>query len=102
LACSTQPATIVSVGTRRTSFFGELDVAQDPVRHPVETVTDGDGEDREGLLVAVLGLDHEIDVHVYPIWRHLEGTLAKYGAHPAPSDSILVPSSPRDRVRFTW
>ena len=46
--------------------LGEIGVAQDPVRHRMETISHGDGEAREGLLVAVLCLPHEIDVHVLP------------------------------------
>ena len=39
--------------------LGEIDVAQDPVRHRVESVADGDGEAREGLLVAALRPNHQ-------------------------------------------
>ncbi len=77
-------------------ILGEIDVAQDPVRHRVEPATDGDGEAREGLFVTVLGADHEIGVHVHPPWRHLEGTLAEYGSRPAPGDSIIVDAAQPD------
>jgi Protein of unknown function (DUF2630) len=47
--------------------LGELGVAQDPVRHRMESVAACDGEAREGLLVAVLRPDHEIGVHAIPL-----------------------------------
>ena len=47
-------------------ILGEVDVAQDPVRHRVEPVAGGDGEAREGLLVTVLRPDHEIGIHTLP------------------------------------
>ena len=45
--------------------LGEVDVAQDPVRHRVEPVARGDGEAREGLLVTVLRPSDEIGIHVF-------------------------------------
>ena len=47
-------------------ILGEFDVAQDPVRHPVEPATHGDGEARECLFVTVLGPHHEIGIHSPP------------------------------------
>ncbi len=61
-------------------ILGEVGVAQDPVRHRVEPVADGDGEAREGLLVTALRPDHQIGVHApsaaAPRWTR---ALTRYG-----------------------
>jgi hypothetical protein len=44
--------------------LGNVDVAQDPERHRVESVAHGDGEAREGLLVAALRPCDQIGIHV--------------------------------------
>ena len=49
--------------------LGEVDVAQDPVRHRVESVARGDGEAREGLLVTVLRPSDQLGIHVLPPYR---------------------------------
>ena len=46
--------------------LGEIDVAQDPLRHGMEAVADGDGEARERLRVTALRPDHEVGIHVSP------------------------------------
>ena len=71
--------------------LGEVDVAQDPVRHRVEPVADGDGEAREGLLVTVLRPDHEICIHALP---HV-GRRSTRRTHTvwAPSDGVVTQSS---------
>ena len=43
--------------------LGTAGVAQDPVRHPVESVARGDGEAREGLLVAPLRPSDQVGIH---------------------------------------
>ena len=45
-------------------ILGEVDVAQDPVRHRVETVARGNGKAREGLLVTVLRPTDQLGIHV--------------------------------------
>ena len=45
-------------------ILGKVGVAQDPVRHRVETVADGDGEAREGLLVSALRPSDQLGIHV--------------------------------------
>ena len=70
--------------------LGEVGVAQDPVRHRVEAISHGDGEAREGLLVAALCAPHEIDVHVPP-WRHrILPALERYGHGGLRDDSIFT------------
>ncbi len=43
--------------------LGEIGIAQDPERHRMEPIADGDGEAHECLLVAALRSCHEMDVH---------------------------------------
>jgi hypothetical protein len=43
--------------------LGELDVAQNPVRHRMEPIARRNGEAREGRFVAVLCSRHEIGIH---------------------------------------
>ncbi|MFL5683066.1 MAG: hypothetical protein ACJ77O_07985 [Chloroflexota bacterium] len=73
-------------------ILGEVGVAQDPVRDRVETVADGNGEAREGLLVTALRPLDQLDVHVF---RHLSpgGPGCSHGM--GASDRRAVQSSPR-------
>ena len=70
--------------------LGEVDVAQDPVRHRVEAVAHGDGEAREGLLVPVLRPSDQLGIHVF---RHVAArsirTFTPYGRSRRPGDSIF-------------
>ena len=71
--------------------LGEVDVAQDPVRHRVEPVAGGDGEAREGLLVTVLCPDHEIGIHALPpMSAGRSGAFTRYGASLARRDAIFA------------
>ena len=57
--------------------LGEIGVAQDPVRHRVESVAGGDGEAREGLFVAALRPPDQLGIHV----PHPPGRPVGPGAH---------------------
>jgi hypothetical protein len=54
-------------------IFGEIGVAQDSVRHRVQSVANGHGQTREGLLVSVLRPTHQIDIHIPPAGVRLAG-----------------------------
>ena len=71
--------------------LGQIRVAQDPVRHCMEAVTDGDGEAREGLLVSSLRAGHQLEVHVAPTGgAGFAPTLsARYGRQAAPNGAIF-------------
>jgi hypothetical protein len=70
--------------------FGEVDVAQDPVRHGMEAVPHGDSKAREGLLVAVLGSHHEIRIHALTQEASARaGALTRYGLGGWVGDSIF-------------
>ena len=74
-------------------IFGEVEVAQDPVRHSVEPVARGDGEAREGLFVAVLCSDHQICVHApSALDADWAGVFEGYGLAVGASDSIFAAS----------
>jgi hypothetical protein len=45
-------------------ILGKIGVAQNSLRHRVESVARGDGKAREGLLVTVLGPSDQIGIHV--------------------------------------
>ncbi len=60
---------------------GEMDVAQDPMRHSVESVAHGHGEARECLFVALLRPNHEISVHTLTHRRPRLRALIRY-VHP--------------------
>ena len=46
-------------------ILGEIGIAQDPVRDRVESVADGNGEAREGLLVTTLRASDQLGTHVF-------------------------------------
>jgi hypothetical protein len=46
----------------------QVDVAQDPVRHGMETVAGSDGQAREGLFVTPLRSGHQLGIHALPVW----------------------------------
>ena len=73
-------------------ILGEVDIAQDPVRHRVEPVAARDGEAREGLLVAVLRPDHECGIHVpfRAMRRHGLGAVNGYGQAIRRDDSMFA------------
>ena len=61
-------------------ILGEVGVAQDPVRHRVESVAGGNGEAREGLLVTVLRPSDQIGIHVsLPPYRRPTSPGVSYG-----------------------
>ena len=82
--------------------LGEVGVAQDPVRHRVESVAHGDGEAREGLLVAVLRPSDQLGIHALPpLAARSIRALTRYGRVDAAGDSIFASAAavPADHGR---
>jgi DNA-binding MarR family transcriptional regulator len=76
--------------------LGECGVAQDPVRHRVESVADGHDQARERLLVTVLRLLHEIGLHLPPAADdQLFVTVKRYGQKSDANYSIFAYTSAR-------
>ena len=81
-----------------------LDVAQDPVRHPVESVARGDGEAREGLLVTPLRPSDQVGIHAASALVAPGGSGRSHGmgainVGAAPSSRLAVaPSDGTDQI----
>jgi hypothetical protein len=48
--------------------LGEADVAQNPVRHGKEPITEARSEAGESLTVSALCSFHQIGIHAYTVW----------------------------------
>src|SRR5215203_3473988 len=78
--------------------LGEVDVAQDPVRHGMEAVAHGDSEAREGLLIAALRPDHQVGVHASPIGSAAGATPTSYGQGATRDGPIFVDGRLKSRA----
>ena len=87
-------------------IFGEVGVAQDPERHRVEAVANGDGEAREGLLVTVLRPSDQICIHVSSavVAPGRSGRFIRYGRSLPFGDSMFAaePRYPPARILDAW